>query len=96
MSVKETMERKLGERLAPERLEVVDDSQRHAGHSGSRPGGESHFSVQIVAAAFEGKGQVARQRLVYEILAEELRGGVHALVLTTLTPGEAEARGIRA
>lgn len=88
MSVADTMHRKLAERFAPSRLEIVDDSQRHAGHAGARPGGETHFSVILVSAAFSGMGRVARQRLVYETLDAELAGGVHALALTTLAPGE--------
>lgn len=88
MSVAETIRRKLTARLAPTRLDIADDSVRHAGHAGARPGGETHFSVAVVAAAFAGMTRVARQRLVYEILADELKGGVHALALTTLAPDE--------
>jgi BolA protein len=88
MTVAATIERKLTERFAPTRLEVIDDSHRHAGHAGAQPGGETHFTVILVSNKFSGVGRVARQRLVYETLAEELAGGVHALSLTTLGPGE--------
>ena len=88
MSVAETIRRKLTERLAPLRLDIVDESHRHAGHAGARPEGETHFAVTIVSAAFVGLGRVARQRLVYQILADELATRVHALGLTTLAPGE--------
>jgi BolA protein len=92
MTVAETMTRKLTERFAPTQLDIVDDSHRHVGHAGhpggAGQGGETHFSVVLVSAAFTGMGRVARQRLVYETLAEELAGGVHALALTTLAPGE--------
>jgi BolA protein len=88
MSTADTMTRKLTARFAPTRLDITDDSARHAGHAGARPGGETHFSVVIVSAAFAGLGRVARQRLVFETLATELAGGVHALALTTLAPGE--------
>jgi BolA protein len=91
MSVAETMRRKLTDRFRPMRLEVIDDSQRHAGHAGARPGGETHFDVTIVSAEFAGLGRVARQRLVYETLADEIAGGVHALALRTLTPAEDKA-----
>ncbi len=91
MSVAATVERKLRDRFAPVRLTVTDDSHRHAGHAGARPEGETHFSVTIVSAAFAGLGRVARQRLVYAALAEELAGGIHALSLTTLAPGEADS-----
>ena len=55
---------KLTAAFQPERLEVVDDSARHAGHAGAREGGESHFNVVIVAEAFKGQGRVQRQRAV--------------------------------
>lgn len=79
---------KLTDGLTPERLDVVDESHRHAGHGGARPEGETHFHVTVVSAAFAGKSRVARQRLVYGLLAEELKERVHALGLTTLAPGE--------
>lgn len=92
MTVAETMAKKLTERFAPTRLEIVDDSARHAGHAGhsggAGQGGETHFSVTLVSDVFTGLGRVARQRLVYETLAVELKGGVHALALTTLAPRE--------
>jgi BolA family transcriptional regulator, general stress-responsive regulator len=88
MSVAGTIRQKLTDRLAPLRLDIVDESHRHAGHAGARPEGETHFAVTIVSAAFVGLGRVARQRLVYQILADELASRVHALALTTLAPGE--------
>lgn len=88
MSVAATIESKLKAALQPTRVHVIDESELHKGHAGHRPGGESHFRVEIVAAAFEGHSRVARQRRVYEILADELKAGVHALALKTLTPAE--------
>jgi BolA protein len=88
MSVADTIRNKLSGRFVPTRLEIIDDSHRHAGHAGARPGGESHFTVTIVSDAFTGLSRVMRQRLVYETLAEELRGPVHALALSTLAPAE--------
>lgn len=88
MSVAETIHRKLTDQLAPLSLKIVDDSHRHAGHQGARPEGETHFSVEIVSAAFTGKKQVERQRLVYAALKEELADRVHALALTTRSPEE--------
>lgn len=88
MSVADTIRGKLTERFSPIGLEISDESYRHAGHEGARPEGETHFSVTIVAAAFIGLSRVARQRLVYQTLAEELATGVHALSLTTLAPDE--------
>jgi len=87
-AVANAIDKKLRQRFAPQRLVVTDDSAKHAGHSGAREGGESHFSVEIVSSAFEGKNRVARQRLVYEALKDEFGSGLHALALTTLTPAE--------
>jgi len=88
VSVAATIRDKLTERFAPVRLEIVDESHRHAGHAGARPEGETHFAVTVVAAAFAGLNRVARQRLVYQTLADELATRVHALSLTTLAPDE--------
>ncbi len=84
MSVADTIRSKLTDRFTPARLDVIDNSHRHAGHAGARPEGETHFIVTIVSAGFAGLSRVARQRLVYQTLAEELATRVHALSLTTL------------
>jgi BolA family transcriptional regulator, general stress-responsive regulator len=88
MSIADTIRAKLTERFAPIRLEIVDESSRHAGHEGARPEGETHFSIRIVSAAFIGQSRVDRQRLVYHALATELSTQVHALSLTTLAPAD--------
>jgi BolA protein len=88
MTVADTMRLKLTERFAPTRLDIVDESHRHAGHAGARPGGETHFAVTITAPLFAGLNRVARQRLVYDALRQELAAGVHALSLKTLAPDE--------
>jgi BolA protein len=90
-SYRDRLERKLTQRLAPARLEIEDESHRHAGHAGHRPGGETHFRLFIVSAAFAGLSRVARQRLVFDAVKEELAERVHALSMTTLAPGEAGA-----
>ena len=95
MTVAERMRQKLTEALQPSRLAITDDSHKHAGHAGARPGGESHFPVEIVSPAFAGKSRVERQRLVYAALEAELREQVHALALRTLSsasPGECPGR----
>lgn len=89
MTIAETIRAKLTAALQPAGLAIIDESARHAGHAGARPGGETHFRVEVVSAAFAGLGRVARQRLVYQILAAELAGQVHALSLATDTPEEA-------
>jgi BolA protein len=86
--VADTIRAKLSTGLRPTRLDIVDESHRHAGHAGARSEGESHFQVAIVSSAFAGQSRIARQRLVYGLLAEELRTDIHALSLTTLTPDE--------
>ena len=83
---------KLEAAFAPEILAIEDESSRHAGHSGAREDGESHFRVRIVSAVFNGLTRVERQRRVYAAVAEEIDAGLHALALTTLTPEEAEHR----
>jgi BolA protein len=73
----------------PERLTIVDDSARHAGHGGAREGGESHFNVEIVSRAFQGLSRVDRQRQVNAALKELLAGPVHALSIKAHAPEEA-------
>lgn len=87
MHTREVLIQKLSAALAPTELDIEDDSEKHRGHKGA--GGGGHFNVRIVAAAFEGKSLIARHRLVYEALAAEMAGPVHALALRTLTPAEA-------
>lgn len=84
----EAIQNKLTEAFSPTRLEIEDDSARHAGHAGASASGESHFNVIIQAQAFEGAPKVARQRMVYRTLAEELAGPLHALSVKALAPGE--------
>ena len=86
--VADAIREKLTARFAPLRLEIEDQSHRHAGHAGARPEGETHFSVTLVSAVFAGESRVSRQRLVYQTLAAELATRVHALSLTTLAPEE--------
>jgi BolA family transcriptional regulator, general stress-responsive regulator len=80
--------RKLTEAFDPESLRVVDESEKHAGHAGHRPGGESHFRVYIVAEALRGKTRLERHRMINSALADELAGGVHALAIHASAPGE--------
>jgi BolA family transcriptional regulator, general stress-responsive regulator len=88
MAVADIIRQKLTLAFAPDELIVEDESARHAGHSGARPGGETHFQVRIVSQAFEGISRVERQRKVYAVLAEELKDRVHALALTAAAPGD--------
>jgi BolA protein len=88
MSVAHRIREKLISALNPIKLEIVDESSRHAGHVGARAGGETHFRVEVVAAAFQGKSRLERQRLIYAALKEEMSHQVHALSLVTRAPGE--------
>jgi BolA protein len=81
----------LRERLAglnPVRLELIDDSAKHAGHAGARSGG-GHYRLLIVSAQFAGKTPLARHRLVYDALGELMRSKIHALSIQSVTPEEA-------
>jgi len=83
------MREKLMVALRPTRLDVVNESHLHHGHASSPGTGESHFRILIVSEAFAGKSRVERHRLVNDALREELAGGVHALAIRALAPGEA-------
>ena len=92
MRIADTMTQKLRHAFSPSELLVQDDSARHAGHSGATRDdgsrGETHFTVKIVSEKFAGLSRMARQRLVYDVLAEEMSGPVHALSLTALSPAD--------
>ena len=88
MAVVDKIIKKLEESFAPERLDVLDESHRHKGHAGARPGGETHFCVKITSAEFDGLTRIERHRLINDCLAEELAGPIHALKLTARTPFE--------
>ena len=91
------MRARITERFAPQRLELDDESARHAGHAGVREaggaGGETHYALLVVSEAFAGLSRVQRSRLVHEALDTEFRGGLHAMSLTLRTPSEQEAAG---
>ncbi|MFC7054316.1 BolA family protein [Hansschlegelia quercus] len=88
MSVRDRIEQTLAEALAPERLEIVDESHLHAGHAGARPEGETHFRVRVVSAAFSGMSRIDRHRRVNALLASELAGPIHALAIDARAPEE--------
>jgi BolA family transcriptional regulator, general stress-responsive regulator len=73
--------------LAPTRLDIEDDSHRHAGHAGAKGGG--HYRVYVVSAKFSGRTLIARHRMVYEALAEQMKGDIHALSIVAKAPEEA-------
>jgi len=89
MTRKDRIAAALTEALRPIRLEIVDESDRHAGHAGARPGGETHYRLHIVSSAFVGKSRVERHRMVNAPLAAEFAGGLHALAIAATAPDEA-------
>lgn len=88
MTAEARMREKLLLGLEPTRLDIVNESEMHAGHRSSPGTGESHFRILVVAEAFTGKSRVERHRMVNALLADELAGRVHALALKTYAPGE--------
>ena len=88
MSLRERISAELTRTFSPTALAVVDESHLHAGHAGSRPGGETHFRIHLVSSAFDGKGRLERHRMIYAALAQEIADGVHALALRAQAPGE--------
>ena len=88
MSLKDWITETMRERLRPTALAVEDESHRHAGHAGWREGGETHFRIDVVSPAFEGKSRVERHRMVNEALSEAFRRGLHALAIQAKAPGE--------
>jgi BolA family transcriptional regulator, general stress-responsive regulator len=88
MQTRDLITEKLRKAFAPESLSVEDESDRHQGHAGHRPGGETHYRLYIVAEAFRGKTRIERHRMINAALKGELAGGVHALAIHAAAPGE--------
>jgi BolA family transcriptional regulator, general stress-responsive regulator len=87
MSVRDDIDKKLSLKFAPSHLEVIDESEKHRGHAGSRPGGETHFRVRITSPQLDSLGRVAQHRAVMETLDAELKSGVHALAIEVVKSG---------
>ena len=83
----ETIRTRLVAALAPDALEIEDESHRHAGHAGARDG-RGHFRVRIVSAAFEGRNAIARHRAIYAALGDLMQTDIHALAIDARTPEE--------
>lgn len=88
MQTKDVIAQKLTAAFNPESLDVLDESHRHEGHAGHRPGGQTHYRIYIVSEAFRGKSRLARHRLINDALSSELAGGIHALAIHASAPGE--------
>jgi BolA protein len=88
MSMEKSIREKLMVALRPIRLDVINESELHAGHRSSPGTGESHFRVLVVSELLRGKTRIERHRMINEALAAELKGGVHALAIKAYAPGE--------
>jgi BolA protein len=73
--------------LAPENLEIADESALHAGHEGARGGG-GHYALTIVSRKFDGQSTVARHRMIYVALGDLMQREIHALSIRAYAPGE--------
>jgi len=82
------MREKLMIGLEPTRLDLINESELHAGHRSSPGTGESHFRIVVVSPRFAGQSRVARHRMVNQLVKDELRDGVHALAVHAFAPGE--------
>ncbi len=87
--IRQDIIRRLRDAFAPETLDVIDESELHFGHAAYKPGGGTHFRVHIVSRTFEGKSRIDRHRMINQVLADDLAGDLHALVLQAQAPGEA-------
>ena len=90
MTVEQEIRRRLAA-LAPSQLELLDESAQHAGHAGAAPGGNTHWRLTIVSAAFTGKAMLERHRMVYRALGELMQHPIHALSINARAPGETDA-----
>jgi BolA protein len=88
MSAETRLREKLMVALEPTRLDIVNESELHAGHRSTPGTGESHFRIMIVSSKFSGATRVTRHRMVNDVIADELKGRIHALALSTYAPGE--------
>lgn len=88
MSLKDWITATLEDRLRPASLTVEDESHQHIGHAGWREGGETHFRIDVVSPAFEGKSRVERHRMVNAVLAGAFERGLHALAIRARAPAE--------
>jgi len=88
MRTADLITKKLTEAFAPQSLKVLDESHRHEGHAGHRPGGQTHYRIYIVSEAFKGKTRLERHRMINQMLSAELKGSIHALAIHAAAPGE--------
>ena len=90
MTVADDIKARLGP-FSASRLELLDESAKHAGHAGAAPGGNTHWKLTIVSAAFAGRSTVARHRMIYNALDDLMQNPIHALSISAKAPGEIDA-----
>ncbi len=86
MSLEDSIRAKLEKAFNPQSITIVNQSDQHAGHAGSPGTGNSHFMIELYSSAFEGKTRVQAQRMVFDVLAEEMKTSIHALALKASAP----------
>lgn len=84
----ETIRQRLQAALAPESIDIVDESHKHAGHAGARESGGGHFNVTIVSERFRDQTSIQRHRMVYSAVDDLMPHEIHALSIRALTPDE--------
>ncbi len=87
MNIEDQMSSRLIDAFAPESIRIINESERHRGHSGWRESGDTHFRLYIVAEGFRGKSRLERHRMINRVLGEEL-ARIHALAIHAAAPGE--------
>jgi BolA protein len=92
VNVEQTIRDRLAS-LAPQAVEIYDDSRDHAGHSGARESGGGHFEVVVISSLFEGRSALARHRMVYDTVSDLIPATIHALSIRAYTPREAADAG---
>ena len=90
MTVADDIRKRL-DALSPSLVNLLDESAQHAGHSGAAPGGNTHWKLTIVSAAFAGSSKVARHRMIYAALGDLMQNPIHALSIDAKAPGEIDA-----
>jgi len=89
MGFSASIEKKIRDRLSPETVEIINESHLHAGHQESFDGsGETHLRIKVVAEVFEGMSRVNRQRMINELVSQEIAEGLHAIAMETKAPSE--------
>jgi len=88
MLLSEIIKEKIEKSLSIAGVIIEDESYKHEGHPGSRPGGETHFKIKVISESFSGKSRIERQRMIFRALENEMKEKIHAISIAALTPKE--------